>query len=62
MEEKKILIGENKIITREELFKNNEKFHKEQAFLSFEEKIKILIKLQKIAKSIKGDDRMIWNI
>ncbi len=33
----------------EDLFKVKELFHKEQAKLPFEEKIKILVRLQKIA-------------
>ena len=54
----KIVTRGNKLITRKELFEEKEKFHKNQAKLPFEEKIKILIRLQEIAnsvhKSIKG--------
>ena len=62
--QKKIFINENKIITRKDLFERKEQFHKEQAKLPFEEKIKILVKMHEIAKSIKGDSKniMIWNI
>lgn len=60
IEEIKIVIGENKIITRKKLFEDKANFHKEQAHLSFEEKIRILIKLQEIASRIKGSDRIIW--
>ncbi|MBI4547975.1 MAG: hypothetical protein HY707_08345 [Ignavibacteriae bacterium] len=44
----------NKIITRKKLFEDKEKFHKDQAKLPFEEKIRILVKLQEMASSIKG--------
>ena len=62
--EKKIIISENRAITRKELFERKEQFHQEQAKLPFEEKIKILINLQKIASGIKGksDNKMIWKI
>ncbi|MGB9720043.1 MAG: hypothetical protein ACPL28_00985 [bacterium] len=62
MEEVKIVIDESKIITRRELFEKKSHFHKEQARISFEEKIKILVKLQEIAKKIKKDDRPVWKI
>ena len=42
-----------KILSQKELFKEKERFHKEMARLPFEEKIKILFRLQKIAKAIK---------
>ncbi|GFP23501.1 hypothetical protein HKBW3S09_00968 [Candidatus Hakubella thermalkaliphila] len=38
--ETKIVIGENKIITRKKLFEDKANFHKEQARLPFEEKNK----------------------
>jgi len=51
----------DKLITREYLFENKEKFHREQAKLPFEEKIKMLVKLQEIAVRIKGDfGKAIW--
>ena len=57
MENKK----KGKLITRQKLFKNKEKFHKEQAKLPFEEKIRMLVKLQEIAVRIKGDSEgAIW--
>jgi len=61
MEKEEILIRKNKIITREKLFKNKANFHKKQAKLSFKQKIKILIELQKIAKQIKKN-RIVWKI
>ncbi|MGQ9535428.1 MAG: hypothetical protein ACUVTF_09420 [bacterium] len=42
--EQRIVIGD-RILTRQELFKEEEDFRKERAKLSFEEKIKILVDL-----------------
>lgn len=61
-EKVKIVISKDKIITRKELFENKTDFHKEQADLPFEEKIKILVRLQKMASGIKGKDKIIWKI
>ena len=64
-EEMKIIMKDNKIITRRELFKRKERFHKELAKLPFEEKIKILVRLQKIAYDIRkpsGEKRKAWKI
>ena len=56
----KIVIGD-KIITRKELFEEKEKFRKARAGMSFEEKIKALIGLQKIASRWGGRKNvMIW--
>ncbi len=58
----KIVIGD-KIITRRELFEKKERFRKEQANLSFEEKIKGLVDLQKMAYSWgKRKDVIIWKV
>lgn len=53
----------------EKIFKAKDRFHKEQAKLPFEEKIKILVKLQQIAYDVSGlkkkGDRMqlpVWEI
>jgi len=49
----------------ENLFKEKELFHKELAKLSFEEKIKILVRLQKIAQAIQPPSKkkqMVWKI
>lgn len=64
IDEKKIAIKNNNAITRQELFESKEKFHKEQAKLPFEEKIKILIRLQEMTRCIKRDieKRGIWKI
>lgn len=57
---RKIIIGD-KIITREELFEEKEKFRTFQAGMPFEEKIKALVELQKIAYSWGGKkDVIIW--
>jgi len=59
---------ENKELQRQEikdLFKAKELFHKELARLPFEEKIKILVHLQKIANGIQTSSKkkkMIWKI
>ncbi|MCK4326189.1 hypothetical protein KAU86_00430 [bacterium] len=56
----KIVIGD-KIITRKELFEEKEKFRKVRAAMPFEEKIKVLIELQKIAYQWgKRKDVIIW--
>jgi hypothetical protein len=57
----KILTRDNRIITLQEFFEEDEKTHKEQAKLSFEEKIRILRFLQKIAYSWGNKkDVIIW--
>ena len=53
-EEIKIIMKGNRIITRKDLFEKKELFHKELAKIPFEEKIKILVRLQKIANSIQA--------
>lgn len=62
IKETKIVITKDKIITREKLFKDKADFHKEQAKLPFEEKIRILIKLQEIANQIKKGNKITWKI
>lgn len=62
-EEVKIVITDNKIITLKELFEGKEKARKEMAKLSLEEKIKILVELQKLARSWgKKKDIIIWKL
>jgi len=61
----KFIVRDGKVVTREYLFKKKEEFHKKQAKLSFEEKIKILVKLQEIARSVrksKTKNQFVWNI
>ncbi len=56
----KIVIGD-KIMTRRELFEEKEKFRRARANMPFEEKIKALINLQKIACKWGGrSDVIIW--
>ncbi len=62
IKEIKIVLSEDKMITREKLFEDKANFHREQARLSFEEKIRILVKLQEIANRIKGSDKTVWKI
>ncbi len=59
--EMKISTGKNKIITRRKLFESKADFHKEQARLPFGEKIKILVRLQKMASAIKKG-KTIWKV
>lgn len=60
--DQKIVIGQ-RILTREELFREQEKFRKEQANLPFEEKIKILVSLQEIAYSWgEKKDVIVWKL
>ena len=56
----KIVIG-NKVITRKELFEEQERFRKARARMPFKKKIKALIDLQTIAsKWGKRRDVIIW--
>jgi len=62
---KKYLVRDKKIITREYLFMKKNEFHNNQAKLPFEEKIKILVELQKIATSFphsRHKKSLVWNI
>jgi len=62
MSDQKILIGE-RVLTREELFKEAEEFRKERARFSLEEKIRILVEMQKLAQSFGGKrDVIVWEI
>lgn len=49
------------------IFKNKEKFHRQQARLPIEEKIRILVELQKISLTLRpnrgsGDRRVVWQL
>ena len=49
------------------IFENKERFHRQQARLPIEEKIKILIELQKISLTLRpnrgsGDTRVVWQL
>lgn len=52
--DKKYIFPNGKVMTREEIFESKEKFHREQAKLSYKEKIEIVMNLQKIARNIRG--------
>ncbi|OGC43402.1 hypothetical protein A2Y85_07675 [candidate division WOR-3 bacterium RBG_13_43_14] len=53
-------------LVRSRIFANKESFHKDQAKLAFPEKIRVLIKLQKIANEIKSqtgrEPGFVWKI
>ena len=53
--------------TVERIFESKRQFHRQQAQLPIEEKIRILVELQKIALNIRktagqGDQRRIWEL
>lgn len=61
-DEQKIII-DGAVFTRDELFKEKENFRKERAKLKFEEKIKILVNLQKLACSWgRKKDIILWKM
>jgi hypothetical protein len=45
-----------------DLYKIKESYHMEMARIPYEEKIKMLVEIQKIVRSIKGDDYIVWDI
>lgn len=53
MEDEQKFVINDKILSRDELFKDEEEFRKRRDKLPFEEKIKALVELQKLAKSWK---------
>jgi len=60
--EQKIVI-DDRILTRDELFKEEDDFRKERAKIPFEEKIKALVDLQKLAYSWgRKKDVIIWKL
>ncbi|RKY68841.1 MAG: hypothetical protein DRQ24_11320 [Candidatus Latescibacterota bacterium] len=54
MEGKRILIGD-RVLSRQDLFQEKERTRRERAKLSFEEKIKILVNLQRLAHHWGGE-------
>jgi len=59
--EKKIIIS-NRILTKKELYEEKKQFRK-KAKLSFEEKIKVLVDLQKLAYSWgRKKDIIVWKL
>lgn len=61
MSEQKVVIGE-RVLTREDLFREEEAFRKERARLPLEEKIRILVELQKLARGWGKKDVLVWEI
>jgi len=62
MEGEKIIIGDS-VLRRQDLFWGGERARRERAKLTFEEKIKILVRLQRLAHSPgRRKDVMIWEI
>ena len=60
--EERIIIS-NRILTKKKLYEEKKQIRKERAKLSFEEKIKILVDLQKLAYSWgKKKDIIIWKL
>ncbi|GEM_PF-1498576 len=60
---KYIVTGEDMEKIRRIVFCGKEKFHKDQAKLPFEEKIKLLVELQKIASGIRpSENRVVWKV
>jgi hypothetical protein len=62
MPDQTIVLGE-RVLTREEWFREEEEFRKERARLSFEAKIRILVEMQKLAQSFGQKKQvLIWEI
>ncbi len=63
MSDKERILIYDKVLTRKEMFERQEDFRKEIAKLPFEEKIRILVNLQKLAQSWgKRKDVIVWKI
>lgn len=60
-EQTKIIMKGRRKITRRELFEKKELFHERLAKIPFEQKIRMLVRLQEIADSIKKKQRT-WRI
>jgi hypothetical protein len=59
----KIVLPDNRVITLKEFFEETERAHKELAKLSFEDKVRILVKLQEIARDWgQKKDVLVWKI
>ena len=62
MEGEKIIIGD-RVLRRQDLFQQEEVARRERAKLPFEEKIKVLVRLQRLAHSWgRRKDVIIWEI
>jgi len=58
----KVILGD-RVFTREEWFQEAEKARRERAQLPFEEKIRILVKLQRFARDWgRRPDIIVWQI
>jgi len=63
MEGEKIIIIGDKTLRRQDLFQQEEVARRERARLPFEEKIKVLVRLQRLAHSWgRRKDVIIWEI
>lgn len=61
--ELKIMTRGGRILTLQQMYEEHEKTHAEQAGLPFEEKIKVLVDLQRLAFSWgKKADVIVWEI
>lgn len=61
-EEQKIVIG-NRVLRRQDMFQEEEAARRERAQLPFEEKIKILVRLQELARNWgRKKDVIVWKI
>lgn len=59
----KVKTRDGRILTLKEMYEEHEKTHAEQAALPFEEKIRILVDLQRLAFSWgKKSDVIVWKI
>lgn len=59
----KIITHDNRIIILNELYKEHELSHREQAKLPYQEKVRIVVELQKIARVRGGKkDVFVWKI
>lgn len=63
MENKQKIVISNRIFRRQELYKEEDDFRKKRAQLSFEDKIKILVELQRLAHTWGNKkDVFVWKI
>lgn len=59
----KVMIRGGRVLTLKELYEEHERTHVEQAGLPFEEKIRVLVDLQRLASSWgKKEDVIVWEI
>lgn len=59
----RVMIREGRILTLKEMYEEHEKTHVEQANLSYEEKIRALVDMQRLAFSWgKKSDVIVWKM